>query len=508
MSKRHRPRHKHFKFNKPHGGAGGPPGGGHGGGFHPAPRGAGATLAVTYEEVRVDPAVLPADLDEAAWVEFEAQLPPAPKRGKKKASAFHELQALTLSELHELAEAEELGKTVENLSGKKRGELVFEIARARLLERAAMTTVGLAEVQRDGYAFLRIAKNSYLASAEDVFVPPSLVQRYGMRTGMTVEGELRPPRDSERVFCLHSIASLDHRPPEQAATRTPFRELVPLYPTQRLTLEGSPDNPIEMRIMDLVAPIGRGQRALIVAPPRTGKTVLLQQIARSIVANAPDVHLIILLVDERPEEVTDMERTIPGTKREVVSSTFDEPAARHLKVADMVIQKARCLVEAGHHVAILLDSITRLARAANNEAPANGKLLSGGIEATALQFPKRFFGSARNIEDGGSLTILGTALIETGSKMDEVIFEEFKGTGNSELVLDRRLSDRRIFPAIDINRSGTRKEELLFTKEEMPRIYMLHKVLNEMDPVESMETLIQKVRRTQVNGQFLMSIGS
>jgi transcription termination factor Rho len=507
MSKRHRPRHKQFKFNRPHGGGGGP-GGGHGGAFQPAPRGTGAALAVAYDEVRIDASALPADLDAAAWAEFEAQLPSAPKRGKAKPSAFHELQALTQSELYELATEEELDGEIENLAGKKRGELVYEIARARLLRRAAMTTLGVVELAREGHAFLRIAKNSYLSSAEDVFVPASMVQRYALRTGMTIEGELRPPREGERIFCLHAISSIDLRSPELASTRTPFRELVPLYPTQRLTLEGSPDNPLEMRIMDLVAPIGRGQRALIVAPPRTGKTVLLQQIARSIVANAPDVHLIVLLVDERPEEVTDMERTIPGDKREVVSSTFDEPAARHLKVADMVIQRARCLVEAGHHVAILLDSITRLARAANNEAPANGKLLSGGIEATALQFPKRFFGSARNIENGGSLTILGTALIETGSKMDEVIFEEFKGTGNSELVLDRRLSDRRIFPAIDINRSGTRKEELLFTKEEMPRIYMLHKVLNEMDPVESMETLIQKVRRTQVNGQFLMSIGS
>jgi transcription termination factor Rho len=263
-----------------------------------------------------------------------------------------------------------------------------------------------------------------------------------------------------------------------------------------------------MRIADLITPLGRGQRGLIVAPPRTGKTVLLHQIARSIVENAPDVHLIVLLVDERPEEVTDFERSLPEGTREVISSTFDESSARHMKVAYMVIEKARSLVEAGRDVAILLDSITRLGRSSNNEAPSNGKLLSGGIEATALQFPKRFFGSARNIENGGSLTILGTALIETGSRMDEVIFEEFKGTGNMELVLDRRLSDRRIYPAIDINRSGTRKEELLFTEEEIKRIWMLRKVLNELDPVEAMEMLIQKMKRTKVNGEFLMTIGS
>jgi transcription termination factor Rho len=459
--------------------------------------------APTYEEVRIDSAGLPADLDEAALAELEASLPPA-KRGKAKPASHTELQGMMLADLHVLAEEEK----VEGLAGKKRGDVIFELTRARLMRRAPVHALGCVDVNSDGHAFLRASKNSYLASAEDVFLPPSLVSRYGLRQGMTVAGELRAPREGERAFALAKIETIDLQDPQSVVTRTPFKELVPLYPQQRIVLEGAPDNPLEMRIMDLVTPIGRGQRGLIVAPPRTGKTVLLQQIARSIVANAPDVHLIILLVDERPEEVTDMERTIPGARREVVSSTFDEPAARHLKVAHMVIQKARCLVEAGEHVAILLDSITRLARASNNEAPSNGKLLSGGMDATALQFPKRFFGSARNIENGGSLTILGTALIETGSKMDEVIFEEFKGTGNAELVLERRLSDRRIFPAIDINRSGTRKEELLFTPEEMRRIYMLRKVLNELDPVEAMEMLIQKTRRTRVNGEFLMTIGS
>jgi transcription termination factor Rho len=329
-----------------------------------------------------------------------------------------------------------------------------------------------------------------------------------MAKGMTLEGYLRPVGEGEKYFCLSELTAIDGGEPEDAQGRAGFKELVPLYPEQRIMLEGTEDNPLEMRIVDLIAPIGRGQRGLIVAPPRTGKTVLLQMLAKSIVRNAPDAHLLILLVDERPEEVTDFQRSIVGDKVEVVSSTFDEPAARHIQVAEMVIEKAKCMVEAGEDVVILLDSITRLARACNTEAPSNGKLLSGGLEATALQFPKRFFGAARNIEEGGSLTILGTALIETGSKMDEVIFEEFKGTGNSEIVLDRRLSDRRIFPAIDINRSGTRKEELLFTTEEIERVWMLRKVLNELDPVEAMEMLISKMRKTAVNAQFLMTIGS
>jgi transcription termination factor Rho len=310
------------------------------------------------------------------------------------------------------------------------------------------------------------------------------------------------PREGEGYLCLHDVDSIDEHAPEDARGRAPFKELVPIYPDERIILEGTRENPIEMRIADLVTPIGLGQRGLIVAPPRTGKTVLLHMLAKSIVHSCPKAHLIILLVDERPEEVTDFQRSITGPKVEVVSSTFDEPAARHIQVAHMVIERAKRLVEAGEDVVILLDSITRLARACNIEAPSNGKLLSGGLEATALQFPKRFFGAARNIEHGGSLTILGTALIETGSKMDEVIFEEFKGTGNMEIVLDRRLSDRRIFPAIDINRSGTRKEELLFTPEEIERVWVLRKVLNELDPVEAMEMLLAKMGKTRVNGEF------
>ena len=456
-----------------------------------------------YEEVRIEWDALPADLDEAALLELDEALPSLGRKKKPEAVEYALLQGLALGELHTIAEEEGL----EDLRGKKRREVVFEIARARIQRRVPLIAQGAFELVGEDKGFLRTHTASYLGTQEDVFVPPSLVRAYGLRTGMTVRGPIRPPIDGERYFCLRSVETIDFADPDAAATRTPFKELVPLYPEKRIVLEGAGDNPLEMRIVDLVTPIGRGQRGLIVAPPRTGKTVLLQQIANSIVTNAPDAHLIILLLDERPEEVTDFQRRISGARREVVSSTFDEPAARHLKVAEMVMYKARCLVEAGEDVVILLDSITRLARAANAEAPSNGKLLSGGIEATAMQMPKQFFGSARNIEGGGSLTILGTALIETGSKMDEVIFEEFKGTGNMELVLERRLSDRRIYPAIDINRSGTRREELLFTAQELERIWVLRKVLNELDPVEAMEMLIQKMRRTKVNGEFLMTIG-
>ena len=467
--------------------------------------GGGGFPTAVLEEVRVDTSALPADLSESELAELESSLPPPARKTRAKPFAYAELTRSALSELAELAEKEKL-ETPEPL--RRRRDFVWHLTRARLNKHLPVEVTGLLEVSPENHAFLRSAHNAYLASEEDVFVPPSLVQRFALRTGMTVAGELRLPREGEKYFALKSIASVDGGDPDAVLSRTPFKELVPLYPTKRLILEGAGENPLEMRIADLITPLGRGQRGVIVAPPRTGKTVLLHQIARAIVENSPDVHLIILLVDERPEEVTDFERMIPEGQREIISSTFDEPAARHLAVAEMVMHKARCLVEAGEHVVILLDSITRLARASNVEAPSNGKLLSGGMDATALQFPKRFFGAARNIEEGGSLTILATALIETGSKMDELIFEEFKGTGNMELVLDRRLSDRRIYPAIDINRSGTRKEELLFTPEEIKRIWMLRKLLNEMDPVEAMEILISKVKKTRVNGEFLMTIGS
>jgi len=491
-------RKKFRNFGGGGGGGFGGGGGGHGGG------GGGPATAV-LEEVRVDPAALPADLSESEIEALEAALPAPTKKTKPKPVDYGELMRSNLTDLAETAEKEKV-ETPEPL--RRRRDFVWHITLQRLQKHVPVQVTGLLELTGDNHAFLREGHNSYLATDEDVFLPPSMVQRYGLRTGMTVAGELRLPREGEKYFALKSIATVDGDDPDEVLNRTPFKELTPLYPTKRLLLEGAGDNPMEMRIADLITPLGRGQRGLIVAPPRTGKTVLLHQIARAIVENAPDVHLIILLVDERPEEVTDFERSLPAGSCEVISSTFDESSSRHMRVAHMVIEKARSLVEAKKDVAILLDSITRLARASNIEAPSNGKLLSGGIEATALQFPKRFFGSARNIEEGGSLTILGTALIETGSRMDEVIFEEFKGTGNMELCLDRRLSDRRIFPAIDINRSGTRKEELLFTEEEIKRIWMLRKVLNELDPVEAMEMLIQKMKRTKVNGEFLMTIGS
>ena len=486
FKKRHRNRHK----NRP---------GGHTGFATQAPRPA--------EQVWIDYALMPRDLSAEETEALEATLP-KPKRGKakevKEAESYSELQTLSLAELHEVA-AEE---GVENVAGRRREEVIWEITVARLKAGSPVDVDGCVEVTRDGHTFVRQSSAGYLPAIEDVVILPSLVKQFAMVSGMTIKGRIRLPFEGERYFGLVLVEELDFHPPEEAATRSPFKELVPLYPEQRIMLEGTDENPMEMRIVDLITPIGRGQRGLIVAPPRTGKTILLQMLAKSIVKNAPKAHLIILLIDERPEEVTDFERMIPEGDREVVSSTFDEPAWRHIQVAEMVMKKARCLVEAGEDVVILLDSITRLARACNVEAPSNGKLLSGGIEATALQMPKKFFGSARKIEGGGSLTILGTALVETGSKMDEVIFEEFKGTGNMELCLERRLSDRRIFPAIDINRSGTRKEELLFTPEEIRRVWMLRKVLNELDPVEAMEMLIQKMRKTRTNAEFLLTIGS
>ncbi|QDU84401.1 hypothetical protein Pla163_15080 [Planctomycetes bacterium Pla163] len=452
----------------------------------------------------LDYATLPVDLEADEIDDLFEDLPASTRKTKPKPTSYRDLQGLNLADLHELGTKEKADLE----DALTRRDVIWSIVEGRMAKRIPVIAEGTLEILDDRHAFIRTHHASYLPTFEDVYVPRSMIDRYGLRNGMTLKGPIRPAREEERWFAFAWIETVDFHDPEEIASRTPFKELVPLYPEERLMMEGGGDNPLEMRIMDLVAPIGKGQRGLIVAPPRVGKTVLLQQIANSIVTNAPEAHLIILLVDERPEEVTDFQRTLTGERREVVSSTFDEPPARHLRVAKMVIERARSLVEAGEDVIILLDSITRLARASNQEAPSDGKLLSGGIEATALQFPKRFFGSARNIEGGGSLTILGTALVETGSKMDEVIFEEFKGTGNMELVLERRLADRRVFPAIDINRSGTRKEELLFTPQEIERVWMLRKVLNELDPVEAMEMLVQKIRRTKVNGEFLLTIGS
>tara|TARA_R110002126_G_scaffold27665_11_gene92832 strand:+ start:4888 stop:6324 length:1437 start_codon:yes stop_codon:yes gene_type:complete len=454
-------------------------------------------------QLHLDYEALPKDLDEDAIEELVAALPKRKSKKKLEPIEQDDFLAMNLGDMHDLAEEEK----VPDFTGRNRRDAIWQITSHRLNTHNPVRVTGVVDVWDNKHHFLRTPHTDYMPAEEDVFIPASMVEDHGLIRGMTVTGLLRVNAEGEKYLCLAEIEEVDGGDPEDAAGRAPFKELVPLYPEQRMILEGTKDNPLEMRITDLITPVGRGQRGLIVAPPRTGKTVLLQMLAKSIVKNSPDAHLIILLVDERPEEVTDFQRTITGENVEVVASTFDEPASRHIKVAEMVIEKAKCLVESGRDVVILLDSITRLARACNTEAPSNGKLLSGGLEATALQFPKRFFGAARNIEDGGSLTILGTALIETGSKMDEVIFEEFKGTGNMEIVLDRRLSDRRIFPAIDINRSGTRKEELLFTQEEIERVWMLRKVLNELDPVEAMEMLISKMSKTSVNAEFLMKIG-
>jgi transcription termination factor Rho len=409
-----------------------------------------------------------------------------------------DLQRQGLAELQELASSE----GVSDVTGMTRQDLIFRILKARTSRNGQMIGEGVLEILPDGFGFLRSPAYSYLPCPDDIYISPSQIRRFGLRTGSFVTGQIRPPKENERYFALLRVDDVNGNPPEKVSETPVFEELTPLYPEDRFILETNPEE-ISMRIVDLIAPIGKGQRGLIVAPPRTGKTVLLQKFANAIATNAPEVDLIVLLIDERPEEVTDMERSVRG---EVISSTFDEPASRHIQVAEMVIEKAKRMVENGRDVVILLDSITRLGRAYNTEVPHSGKILSGGVDAAALQKPKRFFGAARNIEFGGSLTILATALIETGSRMDEVIFEEFKGTGNQELVLDRRISDKRIFPAVDINRSGTRKEELLLDPEELKRLYILRKVINDMNPVEAMELLSQKMKKTSSNVEFLMTL--
>ncbi len=395
--------------------------------------------------------------------------------------------------------AKELG--VEGSSALRKQDLVFAILNTTSAKNGAIFGEGVLEVLPDGFGFLRAPDANYLPGPDDIYISPSQIRRFSLRTGDTVSGQIRPPKEGERYFALLKVAEVNFENPSVAREKTVFDNLTPLYPDQRLTLE-TPDN-MSTRIIDLVSPIGKGQRGLIVAPPRTGKTVLLQNIANSISANHPEVYLIVLLIDERPEEVTDMQRTVNG---EVISSTFDEPATRHVQVAEMVIEKARRLVEHKRDVVILLDSITRLARAYNTVVPPSGKILSGGVDSNALHKPKRFFGAARNIEEGGSLTIIATALIDTGSKMDEVIFEEFKGTGNMELILDRRLVDKRTYPAIDINKSGTRREDLLVEEKSLKRIWLLRKVLSSMNVVDSMEFLRDKLGDEKTNQEFLDSM--
>jgi transcription termination factor Rho len=412
-----------------------------------------------------------------------------------------ELQTKSVEELLDLAH----GENIPADPGLSKQQLLVEIVRARSRKGHTLRGAGTLEVLPDGYGFLRMPQWSYLNSPEDIYVSPAQIRRLGLKTGMTIEGPIRPPLEGQQYLALLQAASVNGADPEQVSQRVVFQDLTPLHPDQRLILECGPED-LNLRVIDLATPIGKGQRGLIVAPPRTGKTVLLQKVARSILRNHPECYLFVLLIDERPEEVTEMKRVVQGPKAEVVSSTFDEPAREHIRVAEVVLEKARRLVEGGQDVVILLDSITRLARAYNAEAPPNSKTLSGGITAGALEKPKNFFGSARNIEEGGSLTILATALVDTGSKADEVIFEEFKGTGNMELHLDRRLVDKRVWPAIDVNRSGTRREELLLDPEELRRVWMLRKVLSDMNPVEAMELLTTRLRKTGSNAEFLLNM--
>ena len=409
-----------------------------------------------------------------------------------------ELKDMSIQRLNDVAKS--MG--VMSSAGLRKQELIFKILQTQAEKSGLIFSQGVLECLPDGFGFLRAPEYNYLPGPDDVYVSPSQIRRFDLRTGDTVSGQIRPPKEGERYFALIKVDAINYEPPEEARNKIFFDNLTPLYPQQRLKLETTRDN-FSGRVMDMLTPIGKGQRGLIVAPPRTGKTMLLQSIANSITTNHPEVVLIVLLIDERPEEVTDMQRTVKG---EVISSTFDEPAARHVQVAEMVIEKAKRLVEHKRDVVILLDSVTRLGRAYNTVVPPSGKVLSGGIDSNALQRPKRFFGAARNIEEGGSLTIMATALVDTGSRMDDVIFEEFKGTGNMEIHLDRKLVEKRVFPAIDINRSGTRKDELLLPREELNRIWVLRKVLSPLSPVESMELLLDKLGKSRSNGDFLSSM--
>ena len=433
----------------------------------------------------------------------EATKPSPPKRsegGKRSADTLNigELKEMSIAKLTQIAK----DLDVAGATGMRKQELIFQILKAQTEQSGFIFSEGVLEVLPDGFGFLRAPDYNYLPGPDDIYVSPSQIRKFDLQTGDTVSGQIRPPKEGERYFALIKVEAVNFEPPEQARDKIFFENLTPLYPQERLQLESEGSN-LSARVMDLMTPIGKGQRGLIVAAPRTGKTMLLQNIAQSIVKNHPEVYLIVLLIDERPEEVTDMQRSVDG---EVISSTFDEPAQRHVQVAEMVVEKAKRLVEHRKDVVILLDSVTRLARAYNTVIPPSGKVLSGGLDSNALQKPKRFFGAARNIEEGGSLTILATALVDTGSRMDDVIFEEFKGTGNMEIHLERKLVDKRVFPAIDIQKSGTRKEELLLSGDDLNRVWVLRKVLNPLSPVESMELLLDKMGKTKSNADFLASM--
>ncbi len=452
-----------------------------------------AAAAAPAPEPEAAPAT-PEDLDPGAIARRNA----AKNRNGQSTLDLVELKDMAIQRLNDVAKS--MG--VMSSAGMRKQELIFKILQTQAEKSGLIFSQGVLECLPDGFGFLRAPEYNYLPGPDDVYVSPSQIRRFDLRTGDTVSGQIRPPKEGERYFALIKVDAINYEPPEEARNKIFFDNLTPLYPQQRLKLETTRDN-FSGRVMDMLTPIGKGQRGLIVAPPRTGKTMLLQSIANSITTNHPEVVLIVLLIDERPEEVTDMQRTVKG---EVISSTFDEPAARHVQVAEMVIEKAKRLVEHKRDVVILLDSVTRLGRAYNTVVPPSGKVLSGGIDSNALQRPKRFFGAARNIEEGGSLTIMATALVDTGSRMDDVIFEEFKGTGNMEIHLDRKLVEKRVFPAIDINRSGTRKDELLLPREELNRIWVLRKVLSPLSPVESMELLLDKLGKSRSNGDFLGSM--
>ncbi len=441
------------------------------------------------KETTEEPVVIPLDLDDEIK-EYEISTEVA-HDGRLDLT---QLKEMTISELSAIAK----GLSVENPSGMRRQDLIFRILQRQTEREGLIFGEGVLEVLPEGFGFLRAPEYNYLPGPDDIYVSPSQIRRFNLHTGDTVSGQIRPPKEGERYFALIKVEAINFEPPEVSMEKVHFDNLTPLYPEERVVLE-VPDN-MTARVMDLVTPIGKGQRGLLVAPPRTGKTMMLQAIANSITVNHPEITLIVLLIDERPEEVTDMERSVRG---EVISSTFDEPATRHVQVAEMVIEKAKRLVEHKRDVVILLDSITRLARAYNTVVPPSGKVLSGGVDSNALQKPKRFFGAARNIEEGGSLTIIGTALVDTGSRMDDVIFEEFKGTGNLEVHLDRKLVERRVFPSIDIHRSGTRKEELLIDEWELRRIWVLRKVLSSLSAVEAMELLLERLDKSETNKEFL-----
>jgi transcription termination factor Rho len=464
-------------------------------GGRPAPGSSTSDTTTTATGTAPDAAAADATKPAAA-----APQPPQPQQQARGGETLKitDLKDLSIQKLTQIAK----DKNVVGATGMRKQDLIFQILKAQTEQSGFIFSEGVLEVLPDGFGFLRAPDYNYLPGPDDIYVSPSQIRRFDLQTGDTVSGQIRPPKEGERYFALIKVEAVNFEAPDQARDKLFFENLTPLYPQERLKLETSGEN-LAGRVMDLMTPIGKGQRGLIVAPPRTGKTMLLQSIAQSITANHPEVYLIVLLIDERPEEVTDMQRSVAG---EVISSTFDEPAQRHVQVAEMVIEKAKRLVEHKKDVVILLDSITRLARAYNTVIPPSGKVLSGGLDSNALQKPKRFFGAARNIEEGGSLTIMATALVDTGSRMDDVIFEEFKGTGNMEIHLDRKLVDKRVFPAIDIQKSGTRKEELLIPREDLNRIWVLRKVLNPLSQVEAMELLLDKMGKTRSNAEFLASM--